>query len=253
MRLSGKVAIVTGGASGIGRATCLLFAAEGAAVFVADIDADGAQETVQMIAAQGGKAQFAQADAGQEAECGRMVAECLEAYGQVDVLVNNAATFILKGIEATPEDWQAIMATNVFGYSYMMRYAADAMQRQGGGSIVNVGSISSAIAQAGLLTYNATKGAVLQLTRCAALDLYPHNIRVNCVCPGSVWTKQVQKMAAAGGWTKEQTAAEIGGMQIMKRVGEPSEIAYPILFFASEESSFCTGSILYVDGGYTAQ
>jgi len=253
MRLSGKAAIVTGGANGIGRATCLLFAEEGAEVFLADRDGDGANETVRMIESLGGRAKCIQADTSVEAQCQDVVAECIKTYGQVNVLVNNAAAFVLKGLEATPEDWQQVMATNVFGYAYMMRFAAEQMKRQGGGAIVNVGSISSVIAQAGLLTYNATKGAVLQLTRCAALDLSPHAIRVNCVCPGTVWTKQVAKMAAESGWTKEQTAAQIGAMQIMKRVAEPREIAYPILFLASDESSFCTGSMLFADGGYTAQ
>lgn len=145
------------------------------------------------------------------------------------------------------------MATNVFGYAYMMRYAAEDMRKHGGGSIVNVASVSSVIAQAQMATYNASKGAVLQLTRCAALDLEPDHIRVNCVCPGLIWTGQVQKMAEEAGYTREEAEADFGKGQIMKRAAEPIEVAYPILFLASEESSFCTGSALYVDGGWTTQ
>jgi NAD(P)-dependent dehydrogenase (short-subunit alcohol dehydrogenase family) len=134
-----------------------------------------------------------------------------------------------------------------------MRFAAEEMRRHGGGSIVNVASVSSVIAQPRLLTYNASKGAVIQLTRCAALDLAPDGIRVNCVCPGLVWTEQVKKLAAEAGWTKEQAEAEFGPMQILKRSAEPREIAYAILFLASDESSFCIGSALFVDGGWTTQ
>ena len=135
----------------------------------------------------------------------------------------------------------------------MTRFVAEEMKRLGGGSIVNLASMSSVIAQPRLLTYNASKGAVLQLTRCAALDLAPDNIRVNCVCPGVIWTGQVQKLAAERGFTREQAAAEWGAQQMIRRVGEPREVAHAILFLASEESSFCTGSALFVDGGYTAQ
>ena len=127
------------------------------------------------------------------------------------------------------------------------------MRRQGGGSIVNVASVSSVIAQSQMATYNASKGAVLQLTRCAAVDLARDRIRVNCVCPGLVWTGQVEKLSAEMGWTKEQAEAEFGAMQIQKRAADPREIAYPLLFLASEESSFCTGSALFVDGGWTVQ
>lgn len=169
------------------------------------------------------------------------------------MLVNNAAMFLLKGVDATPEDWKTIMETNVFAYAYLMRYAQEEMRSHGGGSIVNVASVSSVIAQPQMATYNATKGAVLQLTRCAAVDMAPDGIRVNCVCPGLVWTGQLDKLSAEMGWTRAQAEAEIGGMQIMKRAADPREIAYPILFLASEESSFCTGSALFVDGGWTAQ
>lgn len=253
MRLKDKVVIVTGGANGIGQGAALLFAEEGAAVFLTDIQAEAGEATVRQITEQGGEATFLQADVSQEADCQRVVAACRQAYGRVNVLVNNAAIFVLKGVEATPEDWKAILETNVCGYAYMMRFAAEEMRAVGGGSIVNVASVSSVIGQAGMLTYNATKGAVLQMTRCAAIDLAPDNIRVNCVCPGLVWTSQVEKLSATMGWTKAQAEAEIGAQQIMKRAAAPREIAYPMLFLASDESSFCTGSALFADGGWTVQ
>jgi dihydroanticapsin dehydrogenase len=253
MRLNGKVAMVTGGGSGIGRSTCLLFAEEGATVFLSDLNGEGGRETVRLIEAAGGAAKFLQADMSQESECQRVVDECQRAFGPADVLVNNAAVFVFKGIEATPEEWRSVMETNVFGYAYTIRFVSEQMKKRGGGTIVNLASVSSVIAQPQRFTYNASKGAVLQLTRCAALDLAPFHIRVNCVCPGLIWTEQVMKMAAERAFSKEEAEAEWGAMQIIKRAGDPREVAHAILFLASDESSFCTGSALFVDGGYTAQ
>jgi NAD(P)-dependent dehydrogenase (short-subunit alcohol dehydrogenase family) len=253
MRLNGKVAIVTGGGSGIGRATCELFAEEGAAVFLSDIDSAAGQETVRLIEDKGGRGKFTKADMSQESDCERVVDECLQTFGGVNILVNNAARFVLKGLEATPEEWRQVMETNVFGYAYMVRFAAQQMRKVRRGSIVNVASISSVIAQPQFVTYNTSKGAVLQLTRCAALDLAPDNVRVNCVCPGLVWTPHAQKRAAEANLTREQFEAEKTAMQLIKRAAEPREVAYAILFLASDESSFCTGSLLFADGGYTAQ
>ena len=253
MRLKDKVAVVTGAARGIGRAAAILFAKEVASVFLTDVNAEDGQAAVQAIEAQGGTARFLTANMSHESECQRVVEACEQAFGKLDILVNNAGVFVLKGIEATPDDWKTVMETNVYGYAYMMRFAAEEMRRQGGGSIVNVASVSSVIAQSKMLTYNASKGAVLQMTRCAAVDLAQDHIRVNCVCPGLVWTGQVEKLSAEMGWTKEQAEAELGAMQIQKRAADPREIAYPLLFLASEESSFCTGSALFVDGGWTVQ
>lgn len=253
MRLKNKAAIVTGAARGIGRAAAVLFAEEGASVFLTDTNEEDGRAAVQAIEESGGTAAFLRADMSRESDCRRVVEACTQAFGKVDVLVNNAALFVLKGIDATPDDWKTVMETNVFGYAYMMRYAAEMMRRQGGGSIVNVASVSSVIAQSQMATYNASKGAVLQLTRCAAVDLAPDKIRVNCVCPGLVWTGQVENLSAENGWTREQAAGELAPMQIQKRAADPREIAYPMLFLASEESSFCTGSALFVDGGWTVQ
>jgi NAD(P)-dependent dehydrogenase (short-subunit alcohol dehydrogenase family) len=253
MRISDKVAIVTGGGSGIGRAVCQLFAAEGASVLATDIDDRTGKETARLITNQGGKAKFVKADMAKESDCRMVVNQCAETFGRINILVNSAARFIMKGLEATPEDWKQVMETNVFGYAYMMRLAAERMKAAGGGSIVNVASISSVVAQPQMVTYNTSKGAVLQLTRCAAMDLAPDNIRVNCVCPGLVWTPVAQRRATEAGLTREQATAAWAGMQFIKRAAEPSEIGYAILFLASDESSFCTGSALFVDGGHTTQ
>ncbi len=253
MRLKERVAVVTGAAHGIGRATSELFAEEGAAVCLADIDTAAGEEAVCAIKKKGGKACLVEANVGNESECKRVVDECVKTFGRLDVLVNNAACFIMKGLEATPDEWRQMMEVNVFGYAYMTRLSADEMRKRGGGSIVNVASVSSVVAQPKFVTYNATKGAVLQLTRCAALDLAPDNIRVNCVCPGLVWTHIVEKRVAELKLTREEVVRDWAPLQFIKRAAEPREIAYAILFLASDESSFCTGSPLFVDGGHTAQ
>ena len=152
MRLKDKVAVVTGAARGIGRAAAILFAKEGASVFLTDVNAEDGQAAVQAIEAQGGTARFLTANMSHESECQRVVEACEQAFGKLDILVNNAGVFVLKGIEATPDDWKTVMETNVYGYAYMMRFAAEEMRRQGGGSIVNVASVSSVIAQSKMLT-----------------------------------------------------------------------------------------------------
>jgi len=160
-----------------------------------------------------------------------------------------------KGIDATPEDWQRILAVNVIGPALMAKHAVPHIKRAGGGAIVNLGSVSSFIAQKGHLTYNTTKGAVAEMTRCMALDLVDDGIRVNGVCPGSVWTAETQRMAdEMGGLTREEAATQpnLGVEQMMRRQADPHEIGYAVLYLASEEASFVTGANLMVDGGWTA-
>src|SRR5690606_41438224 len=188
MRLSGKVAIVTGAADGIGAATAELFAEQGAAVVLGDVDRRALEGRDRIVTA-GGRALFRQTDISREADVAALVAEAEETFGGVDILVNNAAVFVLKGIEATPEDWHRSLDVNVIGTSLCSRYASEAMKRRGGGAIVNLASISSFVAQPQFVTYSATKAAILQMTRNMALDLAPHGIRVNCVCPGTILTR----------------------------------------------------------------
>jgi NAD(P)-dependent dehydrogenase (short-subunit alcohol dehydrogenase family) len=251
-RVQGKVAIVTGGAAGIGQATAFLLAEEGAKVVVADLDQAAGAETVAQIKAQGGAATFVLTDIAQESDAKRVCAEAVSTFGQLNILVNNAATFVLKGLEATVADWHHSLGVNVIGTALMSRYAAEAM-KQSGGAIVNLGSISSFVAQPSFVTYSATKAALLQMTRNLAMDLAPFKIRVNCVCPGTILTQASYDHMERVGITREEFMAAEGAKHLIHRVGEPREVAYAILFLASDEASFITGTHLMVDGGYTAQ
>jgi NAD(P)-dependent dehydrogenase (short-subunit alcohol dehydrogenase family) len=252
-RLKDKVAIVTGGSAGIGQATAILFAEEGAKVVIADRDAAAGEECVAQIEARGGHAIFVKTDISSEDHCSRVCDEAAKAFGQINVLVNNAASFILKGLEASLADWVRILSVNVVGTAWMSRFASEHMKLAGGGSIVNLGSISSFVAQPSFVTYSATKAALVQMTRNMAMDLAPFNIRVNCVCPGTILTRASHDHMERVGQTLDEFIAEQGPKHLLNRVGDPREVAYPILFLASDEASFITGTHLMVDGGYTAQ
>jgi dihydroanticapsin dehydrogenase len=254
-RLKDKVAVVTGGGAGIGRATCELFAEEGAAVVVAERNAETGHGAAQQITAKGGRAYFVPTDVADEASVQRMVAEAVRAFGRINVLVNNAAVFVLRGIEATPEEWRQILDVNVMGPALVAKHVVPEMRKAGGGAIVNLASISSFIAQPHFVTYNATKAAVASMTRCMALDLAPDNIRVNAVGPGAVWTQIVQRLTREAGMDRAAADAhpDWGGAHMIKRIAEPREIAHAILFLASDEASFITAETLMVDGGYTAK
>jgi NAD(P)-dependent dehydrogenase (short-subunit alcohol dehydrogenase family) len=252
MRLEGKTAIVTGGAQGIGEATALRFAEEGARVVVADIEAKRGAEVVASIAAKGGQAFFQRTDIADEAQVQRLCEVAVERYGTIDILVNDAAVFVLKGLEATREDWQRSLGVNVIGTATCSRYASEVMKRNGGGAIVNLASISSFVAQPQFITYSATKAAILQMTRNMAIDLAPFNVRVNCVCPGTILTRASYDHMERVGMSLEAFRAAEGPKHPIGRIGEPREVANAILFLASEEASFVTGTHLMVDGGYTA-
>ena len=252
MRLKDKVAIITGAASGIGEGTALLFAEEGAKVVVADRDAVGGEQTVVQIREQGGQAIFSRADISQEADCARVVAETVQAFGRVDILVNDAAAFVLKGLDATVEEWHRSLGTNVIGTALVSRFASEQMKKNGGGSIVNISSQSAFFAQREFLCYSSTKAAILHMTRLMALDLASAGIRVNTVCPGTIVTRATLGHIAREGITLEQFQAIEGGRTILGRTGVPREVAYAILFLASDEASFITAACLLVDGGRTA-
>ena len=254
MRLENKVAIVTGGAAGIGRAICELFAQEGAKVVIGDIDAEGGRETVELIENAGGSAVFAQTDVSQEAQAQALVERAVSEYGAVNVLVNDAAAFVFGQVQDVSDaDWQRVLGVNVLGPSYMVKSALEPMKAAGGGSIVNIASVSSFIAQPAFVPYNTSKGALLQLTRCLAMDLAPDNIRVNCVCPGAILTQATEQHRRFTGEDREKFLSDAADSNFMKRFGQPREIAYGALFLASDESSFMTGQPLIIDGGATAQ
>lgn len=254
MRLQGKNAIITGGASGIGRAICELFAEEGARLTIADIDANGGEQTLANVRAAGGEAQFVATDVSKEDDVAAMAQAAVDAYGAVDILVNDAAAFVFGEVQdITDADWARALGVNVIGQAYCVKHALPHMQAAGGGAIVNIASVSGFIAQPGFIPYNASKGAVMQLTRCLAMDLAPYNIRVNCVCPGSVLTPATERHRQFVGADREEFLAEAGASNFMKRIADPREIAYGALFLASDEASFVTGAPLIMDGGLTAQ
>jgi dihydroanticapsin dehydrogenase len=254
-RLQGKVAVITGAGAGIGRATAELFVEEGAAVVIAERDERSGDETAQRIQQAGGRALFVTTDVADESSVSRMAAEAQRAFGAIHILVNNAAVFVLRGIDATPDEWRQTLDVNVMGPALVAKHVVPAMRAAGGGAIVNLGSISSFIAQPDFVTYNTTKAAILGMTRCLALDLAPANIRVNAVCPGVVWTQIVERQALAMGIDRKATDVhpDWAGAQLIKRCADPREIAFAILFLASDEASFITGAHLMVDGGYTAR
>ena len=254
--LEGRVAVVTGAAQGIGHAIAEAFAGEGTHVALLVREAElGAAAAAEIGAGGGGKTLFVEADvtdaAGVEAALQRVAAE----LGPPTILVNNAAVFVLKGLEATPDEWRRSFEVNVMGAAIVTRCVVPYMRDAEGGAIVNIGSVSSFVAQRGTFVYNATKAAVVEITRCMALDLVDEGIRVNCACPGTVWTPAVAQMVADIGQTRETVGDEpnFGREQIMKRLPEPSEIARAVLFLASEEASFITGESLMIDGGWTAR
>ena len=252
MRLSNKVALVTGGSDGIGAATAELFAEHGASVVIGDIDDKGGAEVRDRILAARGQAVFVHADISRPADAASLATSAEIAFGRLDILVNNAATFVLKGIDATPEDWHRSLDVNVIGTSMVTRAAVQVMRRGGGGAIVNLASISSFVAQPQFLTYSATKAAILQMTRNLALDLAPDGIRVNCVCPGTILTRASRDHMERGGMNLDDFIAAEAPKHLLNRIGSPREVAQAILFLASEDASFITGTHLMVDGGYTA-
>ena len=245
-RFAGKVALVTGATHGIGHAIALELLREGAAVVVSGLPADAAEGQAAFKAA-GFAPLLVTGDLADEQFCRALVAQTLARHGRLDFLVNNAFSFLAKGLDATPADFARSFSVGPVAFALLAQLAAEPMKRQGGGAIVNVSSISAWIAQPNRWTYNLAKGAVAQLTRCAALDLAPHKIRVNSVSPGWIWTREVDKAAGGDRATYDPVW---GQFHMLARMGHPIEIAAPVLFLLSDDASFITGTDLPVDGGY---
>jgi NAD(P)-dependent dehydrogenase (short-subunit alcohol dehydrogenase family) len=256
-KLSGKVAIVTGATSGIGRATALLFAEEGATVVFSGRRAHLGQALEMQLKQRGGQVLFVETDHTQSEQCARLVASAAQTFGHIDVLFNNAG-IVTKGTAETTseEDWDQTMALNVTAVWRMSRLVIPELRKAGGGVIVNNASDWAVVGGKGALPYAVSKGAVAQMTKSMALDHATENIRVNAVCPGDTFVERwLEKgyFEHSDAVTLEAAKAESAAYLPMKRFGYPQEIARAVLFWASDDSSFVTGHLLLVDGGNTAQ
>ena len=246
-RFSGQVALVTGGANGIGLAIVEQLVAEGARVAFCDLNAEDGAAVAQRL---GESVLFVQGDMLSEDFCAAFVRQAAETFGRIDCLVNNAFAFVAASTEATTTDWETSYFVGPVGFARMVQNATPHMGRAGGGAIVNISSISAHIAQKDRWTYNMSKGAVDQFTKCAALDLASRNIRVNSVSPGWIWSREVLNAAEADGGGREKYDPIWGSYHMLRRCGETIEVARPVLFLLSDDASFITGTDLPVDGGY---
>lgn len=254
MRLANKVAIITGVGAGIGQATAVRFAQEGAKLVLVDISEANAHATEKIVGDLGCECVVVGADISKDEDARRISAVAVERFGAIDVLINNAADFTTFSVEdATVEQWQKVLGVNVIGTALVAKYAIPHIKKQGKGSIVNLASMSSIIAQPNFATYNASKGAILTMTKCMALDLAPFNVRVNSVLPGCILTSATEREWVRMGLTKEEWMSQMAPMHMLNRVGNAVEVANACLFLASDEASFITAASLLVDGGYTGR
>ncbi len=254
-RLEGKVAMITGAGSGIGRATAELFAQEGAAVGVLDIRADAAGEVAAAISAAGGRAIGLGADVTKDDQVRAAGNEVIATFGDISVLYNNAGIGSTGAVDvAEEEDWDRCFDINVKGTFLCSRAVVPSMLAAGGGSIINQGSVAALVGVANFAAYCAAKGAVVALTRSMSVDLAPRGIRVNAIAPGTVYTPLMEPMLTArGGGDLEKGLAMTVAKYPIGRLGNPEDIAAAALFLASDEAAFVTGAVLTADGGMTTQ
>jgi len=253
-RLQGKVALVTGGGLGLGRATALLLAHEGARVAVTDVREAEGRSVAEAIVGGGGEAIFVSHDVAKESDWETAIAATLKAFTTLDILVNNAGVALGANVEETSlEQWRSLMAINLDGVFLGTKHAIAAMKKRGG-SIVNLSSIEGLIGDPGLAAYNASKGGVRIFSKSAALHCAKsgYRIRINTVHPGYIWTPMVENYLAA---QPDPAAAKnaLAALHPLGHLGEPDDIANGVLYLASDESKFVTGAELVIDGGYTAQ
>ena len=253
-RVDGKVAVVTGAANGIGRAAAGLLAREGAQVALTDIQSEAGLEAADEIKQRGGHAQYWQLDTTDEQAIQRVFAEVADAFGHLDVLVNNAG---IPGVnkpthEVTLEEWNRVISVNLNGVFLCTKHAIPYMRQAGGGSIINLSSIYGLVGAPDLPPYHAAKGGVRLMSKTDALFYAADGIRVNSVHPGFIWTPMVENVCRELG-DVEAARRHLTKLHPIGRLGEPEDIAYGILYLASDEAKFVTGSELVIDGGYTAR
>jgi len=246
MRLSGKVAVITGSGSGMGQASALLFAEEGAKIVVADIDRKAAQQTVELIKEKGGDAVSIETDVSKASDVARMIRTAVDTYGRLDILYNNAGHPMLPtpAEDVEEELWDKIMAVNVKAIFLGFKYAVPVMKQQGQGVIINTASVSGVRPRPGQSPYSTSKAAAIFLTKALAIEAAPHQIRVNCINPTATETPMLPKLGA----TEEAKKAIVSTIP-MGRMAQPKDIAYAALHLASDEASLVTGIGLDVDGG----
>jgi NAD(P)-dependent dehydrogenase (short-subunit alcohol dehydrogenase family) len=244
---SDRVAIVTGGSSGIGLATVEELCNGGARVAFSSYEEELGKAVEDRLLHAGHQALFCHGDMSDEQFCRQLVDRTIEKWGDINLLVNNAFSFIAKGLDATTEDWERTMRVGPIGYARMAQFATPYLQKRRHSAVVNVSSVSAFVSQPNRWTYNSAKGAVETLTKCMALDLAPLGIRVNSVSPGWIWTREVAKAAQND---RQRWEPVWGNFHMMRRFGEPVEVARAILFLLSPAASFITAADLPVDGGY---
>jgi NAD(P)-dependent dehydrogenase (short-subunit alcohol dehydrogenase family) len=254
-RVEDKVAVVTGGVSGIGRATSLLLAKEGAKIAIADIQGEDVQGLISEIEALGGTAHFWQLDTTKEKEVVSVFANIIREFGKIDILINNAG---IAGVnkpthDITEDEWDDVMNVNVKGVFFCTKHVIPYMQKAGRGSIINMSSVYGLIGAGDLPPYHAAKGAVRLMSKNDAILYAKDNIRVNSVHPAYIWTPLVEALAQQSPEGVEAFRALLDSCHPIGHVGEPNDVAYGVLYLASDESKFVTGSELVIDGGYTAQ
>ncbi|RJP66364.1 MAG: SDR family oxidoreductase [Candidatus Abyssobacteria bacterium SURF_17] len=251
MKLKDKISVVTGGASGIGRAIALAFAQEGARVIVADIDTDGGKETVEMIKKLKKSAFFVEADVAESASVKNLAEKTIERYGCIDIMVNNAGIEVFQRLAETDEAmWDRVIAVNLRGVFLGTKYAVPHMLKNGGGAVINMASVAGIMGAGGLAAYNASKGGVVLLTRNTAMDYGRKGIRANCICPGFIATPMVTSIMAMPG--ADAVKGQVIGLCPAGRLGKPEEVARCAVFLASDDASFVNGHALVVDGGMSA-